>query len=56
MQKKIQDILDRFDFDKARAYMLLTGWGWGFENTVPTIQQLQDKALELLESVVEVYS
>lgn len=53
MDSRIAKILSNFNFKDVREYMLLVGWGWGFDNVVPTESELRERAQELLESVAE---
>ena len=48
-QKKIHDIMERFDFEKVHAIMKNLDWKWAFsEDGVPTTVELKNEAHRLL--------
>ncbi len=53
MEEKIQTILERFDFQKVRDYMILTNWTWSNQNgqSVPSVEELEATAKRLLIAV-----
>ena len=48
----IQEILDNFDFEEMYKVMVFLDWNW-FDNEVPTIEELKNKAKELLNKLHE---
>jgi hypothetical protein len=46
-QDAIQDCLDRFNFEKVHAYMVLTGWTYAGIGT-PTLEDVKDQARAVL--------
>ena len=51
MKNSIQEVLDRFDFDKVHAYMELTKWRYFDSPNTPTIETLKRVAKDLLTQV-----
>lgn len=52
MSPEIQQIIQRFDFERARKLMVKSDWKWNCKDgsyQVPSIQELKDTAIELLE-------
>jgi hypothetical protein len=43
-EKKINEVLENFDFDKVHKYMVKTGWAWGVVGGVPTKEQIKETA------------
>ena len=53
-QEAINDLLDKFDFNKVHIAMNALNWKWATaENGVPTIYELRKTARRLLEDLVE---
>lgn len=50
--KEIEQIMERFDFQKVHEYMLSVNWIWAFEG-VPSVQSLRKTARSLLQDVVK---
>lgn len=46
--RKIKELLDKFDFEIVRNAMLLKGWTWWSGNKTPTINELKHAAKGLL--------
>jgi len=46
----INEILDKFDFEKVHAFMVLTNWKWF--TRIPTVEELRDTAHGLLQTVL----
>jgi hypothetical protein len=53
MEEKIQTILERFDFQKVRDYMILTNWTWVNQHgqSVPSVDEIRSTASRLLRAV-----
>lgn len=51
--KKIEDILDEFNFEKVHKAIEALDWTW-YYNGVPTIAELRRSARRLLNDVAEV--
>jgi len=53
MEEKIQTILERFNFQKVRDYMVLTNWTWVNQHgqSVPSVEELEATAKRLLRVV-----
>jgi len=49
--KAVEGILERFDFERVHAYMVLTGWKW--LDNAPTIEDIKCSAASLLYSVID---
>jgi hypothetical protein len=48
-QNAIEEILDRFNFEKVHAYMKLVGWTYASDDgSTPTLEQLKDTARAVL--------
>lgn len=49
--KEIDEIIERFNFESVHNAMIQLGWHWkiGEQLVVPSIDQLKEKARELLE-------
>ena len=47
-KKAIKEIMENFDFTRARSTMLALGWTWHNKLSTPTIKELQDTAERLL--------
>lgn len=45
----IYNIVDRFDFEKCKAYMILKDWK--VNGRIPEVKDLKEQAIRLLESV-----
>jgi hypothetical protein len=43
-QELIDEILEEFNFAKCKVVMDHLHWTWGFNNQVPSIQQLKESA------------
>lgn len=50
--KKINDIIDNFDFEKVHAYMTLIKWVWFCEG-IPSVSELKETAKKLLIEAIE---
>ena len=53
-EKKIDNILNNFDFDKVHNYMVENNWRWATEFgelIVPSIERLKHRARQILEEV-----
>lgn len=48
----IEEIVENFNFKRCYEVMKILNWGWGFENTIPTIEKLKSSARERLENVI----
>lgn len=46
--KTIEEIINKFNFEKVHKFMVAQKWGWGLGNVVPTIGELKVTAQELL--------
>jgi hypothetical protein len=44
----IDEIIDKFDFEKVKAHMELVKWSWGIDQQIPTLNDLKHVAIELL--------
>lgn len=55
LQDKIATVMENFDFVNVKKAMDLLDWKWGRENRVPTIAELQECALGLLQGAVAQY-
>jgi len=54
MQKRVDEVLDHFDFEKVHKAMEALDWHWlSSTNGVPTIPELRQNARELLWDAVE---
>lgn len=53
MIKSIPGIIERFDFEKVRAFMIINKWTWRGESDPPTIEQLKSTAMSLLFNVTD---
>jgi hypothetical protein len=53
MDKRIQTILENFDFDLMHDFMCKTSWTW-FDTTpsAPTVDQLKSQAIKMLEELI----
>ena len=52
-QELIDEILEQFNFAKCKLVMDKLNWTWGFNNQVPSIQQLKESARDRIESAIE---
>jgi hypothetical protein len=52
-QELIDEILEEFDYAKCKLVMDHLNWTWGFNNQVPSIQQLKESARDRIESAIE---
>ena len=52
-QELIDEILKEFNFEKCKVVMDHLHWTWGFNNQVPSIQQLKESARDRIESAIE---
>lgn len=50
----IQEILDNFDFIKCWNVMLHLDWTWGFENRIPTVEELKTAATARLKHAISI--
>lgn len=55
LHSQIQTLLERFDFQKVRDYMILTNWTWvnPYGQSVPTVDELRSTAIRLLRCVAD---
>ncbi len=53
LTEEMLQIMERFDFDKCHAYMVLKDWKWNSE--IPTETQLREWALTMMEQVIDLY-
>ena len=55
LHSQIQTLLERFDFQKVRDYMILTNWTWvnSYGQSVPTVDELRSTAIRLLRCVAD---
>ncbi len=51
--KPIDDIIENFDWQKVRNYMVDTGWTWGMGDGayVPTIKQMKDQVRRMYQNM-----
>lgn len=52
-EKMIQEILEHFDYAKCERVMKKINWTWGFQEGVPTIEDLKRVSIERLKSAME---
>lgn len=52
LYSQIEDIMERFQFDKVHAVMTFLNWTWARHGVVPTVQELRDEARRQLAEVV----
>ena len=53
MEYAVDDILEKFDFEKVHAYMVLTGWEWGTPMHIPSVSELKHTARRLVTELME---
>jgi len=51
-QPTITNIIERFDFEKVRALMILNNWTWMGEKESPTVERMKDTADNLYVSIL----
>ncbi len=49
----IENIIEKFDFEKAHALFITMGWTYYNETTAPTVEMLKSAARGVLTSVLE---
>jgi hypothetical protein len=52
IQPTITGILERFDFEKVRALMLINNWTWMGEKESPTVERMKDTVDNLYITVL----
>lgn len=52
-QDLIDEIIDNFDFKYVEKTMTYLNWGWGFENKIPTIEELMSSARQRIINAIE---
>lgn len=57
MESSIEKVLQQFDFARVHTAMTALDWQWGLPNStetaVPTVEQIQSRARELLVTIWE---
>lgn len=51
--KQCEEIFENFDWNKVHKVMVCVDWRWGWNNQIPTILEMQEKAKELLKTSFE---
>jgi len=51
----LAEIIDRFDFEKVHAYMVLTKWHWLGSSEAPSIEELKETVCQLFYSLQNCY-
>lgn len=51
-KKKIDKLIDNFDFDKIHSVMSLLNWTW-FEKGVPTVDEMKKMVLYLFDELLK---
>ncbi len=49
------DIMERFEWDRVQKVMTALNWTWWWTPTVPTVEELQATALEMIHAVIRLY-
>jgi hypothetical protein len=49
------DIMERFDWNRVHKVMTALEWSWWWTKTVPTVEELQATALEMIHAVIRLY-
>jgi hypothetical protein len=52
-EELIDEVLKEFNFGKCKSVMDHLRWGWGFDNQVPTIQELKKSARNRINTAIE---
>jgi len=52
-EELIDEVLKEFNFGKCKSVMDHLRWGWGFDNQVPTIQELKKSARNRINNAIE---
>jgi hypothetical protein len=52
-EELIDEVLEQFNFTKCKSVMDHLRWGWGFDNQVPTIQELKKSARNRINTAIE---
>ena len=52
-EELIDKVLEQFNFTKCKLVMDHLRWGWGFNNRVPTIQELKQSARDRINNAIE---
>jgi hypothetical protein len=52
-EELIDEVLEQFNFGKCKSVMDHLRWGWGFDNQVPTIQELKKSARNRINTAIE---
>jgi hypothetical protein len=52
-EELIDEVLKEFNFDKCKSVMEHLHWGWGFDNQVPTIQEMKESARNRINTAIE---
>jgi len=55
LYSKIDEVMDRFDFDKVHKVMTFLDWTWAWEGTVPSVETLKAEAYRQLSTAIDVY-
>jgi hypothetical protein len=52
-EELIDEVLEQFNFTKCKSVMDHLRWGWGFDNQVPTIQEMKESARNRINTAIE---
>lgn len=52
LYSQIENVMERFQFDKVHTVMTFLDWTWARHGSVPTVQELRDEARRQLDEVV----
>jgi len=52
IENTFQDIMEKFDFEKVRALMLINGWKWAGEG-VPSVGVMRETCCRLFKQMLE---